>query len=308
MPRWLARLSWPRTSLPLNQGLVRRWPLNQGLARRWPPHLLVLHPRRLGWWGVSRPFRLGCLRHPGSLSWGGLALLGLRVVSAVLLFRLMGGRRILAVRPPPAVPFRRLFRGVRLHICTSARPSRFTRILGDYVGGPPPFWLFLPLVLLRFGGLTPMRTCPCRPAVARSRLRSLLGGLVPFLRSAVLRVTAIMGAARRLLPRAVVGGSLRLPPRRVVPFALLPLRTRVQLTPRRSTTFPSRLLGPPFVGGLRPCGLRLLPFLLCPSRFLRSVFPSPQSRRQRITFRRATFSSSGFAPLVSRRLGRTTSS
>lgn len=103
--------------------------------------------------GASLHFWLGFLRLPSR----GSALQGLQVDLAILLFSIMGGRRIPAVRPPLAVPSRRHFRGDLFPrspplsvIRTSARPDRFTRILGGCVGdlGLLPSWLLPPLALL----------------------------------------------------------------------------------------------------------------------------------------------------------------
>jgi hypothetical protein len=209
---------------------------------------------------------------------------------------------------PTAVPPLRLSSGARFQrsvppsaIRMSARPDLFTRILGGFVGGLGllPSWLLLPPALLRLGGPILTRMCPCLhpPAAARSHLRYLWGVFV-----LGLWLADIMVAALPRHPLAVVGGSLHLFLRWVVPLAPLLRRTMVRVTFPRWTTFPSRLLGLQFVGGLRPCGLHLPTFPLSPSRSRRTVSLCPPSSQRMITIRHATSSCSGFAPRVSLRL------
>jgi hypothetical protein len=174
---------------------------------------------------------------------------------------------------------------------------------GGFRGGsrPPPF-------------MAPPASGPAHPASGPAparrpdpeedaRLRFLLGGLVMGLRLADITVADLP-----CHPLAVVGGSRLLSLRWVVPPAP-PLRhTMVRGTCPLWTTFPSRLLELPFVGGPRPCGFCLLTFSLSPFRSLRTVSLCPPSSWPRLTFRPVTYFCSGFAPRVSLRLARMTSS
>ncbi len=210
------------------------------------------------------------------------------------------------VRPHPTLilPLRlsweaRFQRSVPLSaIRMPARPNLFTRILGGFVGGLGlllPSRLLQPPALLRLGGLILTKMCPCLhpPAVVCSRLRFLLGGFV-----LGLPLADIMVAALPRHPLAVVGGSLLLFLCWVVPRAPLLRCTMVWVTFPRWKTFPSRLLGLQFVGGLRPCGFHLPTFPLSPSRSRWTVSLCPPSSQQMITFRHVMSSCSGFAPRV----------